>query len=252
MQNVNNRYLNFSDSILGLPLWIKEVIYLQLEDDLEALITEDFLESIENKDIFQLESPKLTYKGKKELESRDKGFSQQLYKFLGEVLKGYKIIELVINNFWTLEECAKFYVESVENELITMPESIRLLGTAQYLSGAIRLGEFLVRTEKISIDELNEALNQQQHIIESTGDRIGIASVLMNKDYVSEKDVQAILKIKDEAKKRFIFNFKLDSFESSTASNDGDMIVVKEQNSKLLKENKLLKDQLRKILNISK
>jgi hypothetical protein len=247
----HNKYLNFAASILGMPLWIKEVIYIQLRKDLNLLITEDFLDSIENRDIFQLIVPKLTYKGKKEVENREKNLSQQVYKFLEEVTKEYKIVEMVINNFWTLEECAKYYVECIENELINKPSSPRLLACAQYLSGKIRLGEYFTRTEKITLDQLNEALIQQQQIQDSTGDKIGIAVVLMNKGFVTEKDIQSLLKIKDESKKRFIFNLRLDTFEAANLAKTNDT-ALQEQLTQILKENKILKEQLRKILNIKK
>ncbi|MFA6989951.1 MAG: hypothetical protein WC197_07765 [Candidatus Gastranaerophilaceae bacterium] len=251
-QNKNNKYLNFSSNILCMPLWIKEVIYLQLKKNLDDLITEDFLDDVENREIFQLVIPKLTYKGKKELENREKKYLPQIYRFLEETEKDYKIIEMLINNFWTLEECSKYYTDCIENELINKPNSTKIIGSAQFLSGKIRIGEYFVRTDKISIDQLNEALKHQIKTLETTGNRIQIATILKEKGFILEQDFNAILKIKEESKKRFIFNFKLDSFQSSTETTDKDMMTtLQEQNTKLLQENKILKEQLRKILNLS-
>jgi hypothetical protein len=247
----NNKYLNFSSNILNMPLWIKEVLYLQLKKDLDALIPEDFWNDLENHEIFQLVISKLTYKGEKELENREKQYLPQVYKFLDEINKGYKIIEILINNFWTLEECAKYYTDCLKEELISKPSSTKIIRLAQFLAGQIRIGEYFVRIEKISIDELDEALKHQTHLLETTGERIGIATILTDKGVILEKEAKALLKIKEESKKRFIFNLKLDSFQSNTETSDNDIIKLQEQNSKLLQENKVLKEQLRKILNIS-
>lgn len=246
--NFNDFYSKFKD----LPLWIREVVFIHLKKDLCEQITESYLNVIDEEDVFQLYIPKLTYKGKKELETREKNYPAPIYKFLTDATKEQPIIEIVINNFWTLEECSRYFTDCVDAELLLKPKSNIILGTVQYLSSKIRLGEYFTRIEKITIDQLNEGLKQQQQIQDSTGDKVGIAGVLMNMGFVTEQDIQAILKIKDESKKRFIFNMKIDSFESSSSTTDDDLISLKETNTRLLRENKILKDQLRKILNIKK
>ena len=252
--NKENKFKDFVNKTIDFPLWIKQVLFLALRDNLEGTVTKSFLNIMAKENTFQFFIPKLTFKGKKELETREHNLDINTYKFLSAAVNEISITEITIGNFWTLEECAKCFTDALDLEYIHKPANDILTGTAYYISGKIRLGEYFTRIGRLTIDQLDEALRAQKQISESTGDRIGIAGVMLNLGFVSEKDIQSILHVKDESKKRFIFDMTIPGVSapgSSSDEQDGLSNTMLEL-EKLRKENKILKEQLRKILNIGK
>lgn len=247
----NNKFLGFIEKIEQLPLWIKEVTYVQIHDSLHKSVTQIYMDMLNKKKMFQYYEPILTFKGKQEIENREKGFHLNIYKFLECVQKGQNIIEITINNFWTLEETAIYFTDCLSADLVSHVDSKLVETTAMYLSGKIRLGEYFVRLDKITITQLDEALRSQKQIETSTGDKIGIASVFVNLGLLSNKDIQAILLIKDEAKKRYLIDTHFNNFNPTAENSSVDSEILKKQVAKLQHDNKILKDQLRKILNLS-
>ncbi|MGN1153398.1 MAG: hypothetical protein ACI4S3_05160, partial [Candidatus Gastranaerophilaceae bacterium] len=53
----------FIEKIKAFPLWIKQVIFLRLYEDLKNDLSEDFIK-IDEKDLYCLYAPPLSYKGK--------------------------------------------------------------------------------------------------------------------------------------------------------------------------------------------
>lgn len=230
--------------IFELPLWVKHIIYLELKEEFEKSSAMKSLNFVKREDSFQLYRPKVTFVGKKELETRLKNLSSNTYKFLESIQEELNIIEIAINNGWTFAECSSHFINAINHELISQPESQAVKGTALYMSGSIRLGEFLVKIEKISIEQLDEALRTQKYIEESVGERTGLAEILINLGFVTKADTDGIILLKEESKKRYIPDNKFTQKEltKSEASR------LSEQISQLTRENNQLKDQIRKIL----
>jgi len=250
--SADNKFTGFISKIFELPLWIKQVIYLKLKGHLEKSGTKYYLDIMTEDNIFQLYKPQLTFRGRKELETHSKGLDPNLYKFLASLDSNKNIIEITISNFWTLEECAKYFTDALDEEFILKPECNIINGMAYYLSGKIRLGEYFTRIGKINIHQLDEALRAQKQIQETTGDKLGIAGIMMNLGLVSEEDIQSILLIKEESKKRFLLTISIDSFQQKSSSSEEGLGEMQKELARLKNENKLLKEQLRKILNIKR
>lgn len=241
---------SFFNGILSFPLWVKQVMYVKLKENLENDLGE-FISLLNEEDQFELYTPELTFKGKHELELRELRLGQNFYSFLLGVANGQDIIEMTLNNFWTLEESSKLFIDSIQKELIHKPKRELIEAVASYMAGKIRLGEFFKKMGKIDVKQLEGALRLQKERLDKTGENIKIAAVLIEMGYITMEDTKIILMLKEEAKKRFIMDFGISAIQSQTME-DNDSVVMLQRNIKQLsQENRILKDRLRKILNIT-
>lgn len=240
----------------NLPLWIKQVVYAELKGDLESSAARLTLEYINRDDTLQLYTPQITFLGRKELETRARGLSPTTYKFLEGADASLRILDISIRNSWTLETCALQLLASMDQELVSPPRSAIINGTAQYLGNRIRLGEYLIKLNKITIDQLDQALRTQKYIEQSIGERTGLAEVLINLGYITQKDTESILFLKEESKKRYIPDAGCDDATLNLATSGKFNKLTKEheemkkQLDMAMSENAQLREQLRKLLKI--
>lgn len=244
-----NSLKTFSQKVSELPLWVKQIIYLELKEELELFLTKNTLDLINKENCLQLYIPKLTFIGRKEIETKSKNFPDNIYDFLNFTSQGFNIIEIAVKNNWTLVETSSYFISAINSELLADPDSSCIKGTALYLSGHIRIGEYFIKLGKITIEQLDEALRIQRYLEESTDDGMGLGEVLVNFGFVTKSDVDGILLLKEESKKRYIPDV-LNNLDSSFENQD--IKKLSEQVSLLTRENNQLKDQLRDFLNIGK
>ncbi len=195
----------FIDKVLEFPFWVKEVLYIKLRDDFtDKKVSESDLHTpIEES--YQLHIPLITFMGKKELEDRDHDEDEKVYRFLQGVAEGCSVAEITLRNFWTLQDTAKVNVYCIQKEYLNQPTSEKVLATALYMSGRIKMGDYYKRIGKISVDDINKALQRQKELT-ALGKNIPFAQILISMGLVTEDETKAIIYVKDESKKRFIFN----------------------------------------------
>ncbi len=248
-----NVFSNFLDKFLGFPLWIKEVLYLQMKEDLENYSLSAAHALLDKRDLYQYYEPTITYLGKKEVYSRTGDFSPNLYKFLNDASQGLNILEITLNNYWTLEETAVLNLQAIEKELVTTPATPNAKAMALYLAGKIRLGEYFKHIGKVDVDQLDIAIRKQKEM-DQTGQRIGMATIMIELGYVTEEETKIVLYIKDESKKRFIFNADMIAKtavatepvqEVSPSGSDNKVLL-----EKLAKENSVLRQKLMAIADV--
>ncbi len=194
---------SFMQDIISLPVWIKQIIYLELKEQLENTSMKNCIEMAKKENCLQLYIPKLTYIGKNEFSNKTKELSDEVCKFLISVSQEITLMEIAIKNNWNLSECSRYFLESIEQDLVTKPFSNFIKGTALYMSGRIRLGEFFVKINKITIDQLDEALRKQKELEEAYGDRPGLAEILVNMNFITKQDTEGILLLKEDCQKYY-------------------------------------------------
>ncbi len=246
-----SKFKSFISKISNLPLWIKQVIYIELKGQLEHSLPKINTDFTKVEDCLQLYVPKITPIGKRELELRAKDLPINVYKFVEGTAKEHSIIEIATNNLWSLAECSSYFISAMRTELVDAPGSNLIIGTALYMSGNIRLGEYFVKLGRLSIDELDTALRSQLQIEASTGEKKGMGEILLGMGVVSESDIEAILFLKNESQKRVFLDINA-SCPNTLDVSDDDVVKLKEKISLLTRENEQLKDQLRKILKVEK
>ena len=235
----------FLDKLLVFPLWVKQIIYLRLYQNLTAYLSEDFIELKEDA-IFHLYIPVLTFLGRTELSEKKGGYDSNIYNFLANAAEGLTILEVSMNNFWTMEEVAKYFIFCLEQNYIKVPEVVHIEAMAGFMSGKFRTGEYFKRIGKINVDQLEQVIIKQSESIKS-GSRLKIAEIMISLGFITEKDTSSLLVIKEESKKRFILDSGIVPHEAAP-SNGQDLKACQEQIAKLTEQNTLLKDRLSKIL----
>ena len=143
----------------------------------------------------------------------------------------------MLEKTWTLEEVAKLYMMAFELEYVpALPSKLSQAG-ALYFASKIRVGEYLKLIGKLNSEQLENAINMQRaYLIDDIKKQMG--EVLIECGYVQEKDLQNILALKDESKKRFDLNL---DFSSTTELN----AELEQKIEALKKENTLLKRKLK-------
>lgn len=189
--------------IFNLPVWIKQIIYLEIKEEIESSPLKKQFESVTRENCLQLYIPRLTYKGRKELEKKTGNFSQEVYSLLEGAFQELSIIETAIANEWSLFDVSRHFIEAINRELIVNPISPAIKGTALYMAGHIKLGEYFVKINKINIEQLDEALRTQKYVEESMGDKPGLADVLVQLSFLTKEDTEGILLLKKDCLRRY-------------------------------------------------
>ena len=236
---------NFILKIKEFPLWIKQVIFFYLWQDLRSLISKDFLFQ-EEKDLLHIYVPELSYVGKTELEERAKGLEPNVYTFLEAVEEGMSIMECALNHFWTLEETCKYFLAAADIDLIKAPIPVKIIAMSGFMAGRYRTGEYFKRVGKINVDQLELTIRRQKELAEQ-GQQTKIAQIMIDLGFITAKDTESLMVIKDEAKKRFILDSSI--IPDGVTANDSKYL---KEIDELKKQNLVLKAKLTKLLSMFK
>ena len=235
----------FIEKLKEFPLWIKQVIFLHLYEDLKAMLSDDFINRKES-DLLHLYVPVLSYIGKSELEAREKGFEPNMYLFLEDLDDGFSIMEIALNRFWTIEEVCKLFMTAIENDMIKAPIPVKIFAMAGYMSGKFRTGEYFKRSGKINVDQLEITLRKQKELVEH-GQKVKIAQVMIDLGFITQKDTESLIVIKEEARKRFILDTSI--IPEGVTANENKYVAEIEE---LKRQNTILKAKLTKLLSMFK
>ena len=245
---MSKNYLdNLTNTVLSAPLWIQEVVFLDIKKHLEENIPGSTDERTTH-EVYPVFIPEATFKGKKELETHDHNLDFNIYRLLKDIIEGKRIVDITLNNFWTLEQTSTYLAFCIKNELVKNPENSVISASIFYLGNEIRLGEYVKRLNKINVEELDDVLRKQKmHNEEHPDKKIKIGEILIDMEFVANNDINKIINMKEEAKKRYIVPSTSAPAQNTPAAQSNDL---QQTIDKLTKENNLLKDKLRAIFNI--
>ena len=202
-------------------MWVKEIIYIKL--------SKEFEKSEDSAYIFATYKPVLTYKGRCEVDSKKSGFDTNIYNILESADRDCSISDITLNTYLSMEETAGYFLFCVDEGYFEIPDDSQILNLAGYLAGKYRTGEYLVKSGKISESELDTAVERQ------TNENKKLGQILIDLGLISKQQLDAILKIKEEAQKRFILDYnevpKLYHEYSDKAAKQ--IEELKEENNKL-------------------
>ncbi len=199
MQTMSNLFIK---NIENLPTWVKQVLAAELSQDLTKKLS-DFKELIQANTLFQYLKPQSTYKGKKEFETRSMNLSDGYYVFLEDCIEGLNtIFEITVKNNWTFADSAKIFMRLVDLEFISLPSHATdaNLAIAAFIASRIRTGELLKRMGKINANQLEQALRYQKQLNDE-GRHMKMASVLIKMGFITDRGLDTLLLLKDDAKR---------------------------------------------------
>lgn len=239
----------FINNIDVLPLWVKQVLYLKTKDKLTAELA-DFLDVLVSDKLMQYYAPRLTFAGRTEVANREKMLPEEFYTFLQDCSKEHDLFEIAISNYWTFEQTCSLFVRSLEMQFVELPKDEIIISVAQFIAGKIRTGEMLKRLHKIDVMQLEKTLRIQKDR-EMEGRSIKTAELMIELGYITEQDIKVLLTFKDDAKKRFVMGVGF-SLVKPTNDEETQTLVkgLQKEIKRLDEENRILKNRLRKILNL--
>ena len=241
----------FMENIDALPMWVKQVAYRKMEQSVKSELVH-FMNILNPNKLVQELTPKITFKGKNELEERKTpNLIGDFYIFLQLISKGQNLFDIAVNNFWTLGHVCKLLVRCVDYEFIEGFGSDPNYSIAQFLAGQIRTGELLKRLGQLDVLQLRQALEEQKSQKE-LGNDIKIADVMIQLGFITANDVDILFNFKEDAEKRLVMGFGLTTikFDENNSRHKQLVMNLQREFKNLDQENKILKERLKKILNI--
>lgn len=239
-------YVGFMEKLLAFPLWIKQTIFLDLSKDLTNYLSNEFLDVAEG-ELFHVYKPELSELGQNELFTKESKFDESIYTFLESCSKGMSLMEIAIENNFTMEEVSKAFMFCKTSGFFSKDVPKLVAAIAGFIAGKYRTGEYFIRAGKMTIEQLDDVLTKQQTLNES-GKHVFIAELMVQMGFVAERDVKSIIFMKEEAAKRFSLN--ADEIPSITTERESYDIRV--ENTKLKEENEILRQKMDALLTFIK
>ena len=232
--------------MLCFPLWIKQTIFLNLSKDLNTYLSNEFLD-VEEDELFHVYKPVLSEMGQTELLTKESNFDESIYSFLNCCAKGMSLIEIAIENNFTMEEVSKAFTFCKTSGFFSSEVPKLVAAIAGFIAGKYRTGEYFIRAGKMTIEQLDEVLNKQQEMNDA-GKHVFIAELMVQLGYVRELDVKSIIFMKEEAGKRFSLNPE----EVPSLAYEKESFDLRVENTRLKEENEILKQKLEALLTFIK
>ncbi len=239
-------FIDYMDKMLAFPLWVKQSIFLDLSADLATYLSSEFMD-VEEGELFHVYKPALSQKGQNELFSKESNYDETIYSFMNCCAKGMSLIEIAIENNFTMEEVAKAFTFCKTSGLFSREVPNLISALAGFIAGKYRTGEYFIRAGKMTIEQLDEVLTKQQEI-NASGKHVFIAELMVQLGFVRELDVKSIIFMKEEAGKRF----SLDPKEMPSVALERESYDIRVENTRLKEENEILREKIDALLTFIK
>ena len=181
--------------------------------------------------------------GQSELATKESKYDDMIYSFMNNCSNGMSLVEIAIENNFTMEEVAKAFTFCKTSGFFSNKVPNAISATAGFLAGKYRTGEYFIRAGKMTIEQLDEVLNKQQEMNEA-GKHVFIAELMVQMGFVDDKDVKSIIFMKEEAGKRFSLN----PDDMPTLALEQEKYDIRVENTRLKEENEILKQKMDAIL----
>lgn len=239
-------YIGFMEKMLAFPLWVKQSIFLDLSRDLTTYLSNEFLD-VQEGELFHIYKPELSDLGQNELLTKESKFDDSIYSFLNCCSKGMSLIEIAIENNFTMEEVSKAFTFCKTSGFFSKDVPKLVSAIAGFIAGKYRTGEYFIRAGKMTIEQLDQVLNKQQDM-KDAGKHVFIAELMVQMGFVRELDVKSIIFMKEEAGKRFSLN----AGEVPNLTLERESYDIRVENTRLKEENEILKQKMDSLLTFIK
>ena len=239
-------FIDFMEKMLAFPLWIKQTIFLNLSNDLTTYLSNEFLD-VQEGELFHIYRPALSEQGQNELLTKESKYDDMIYSFMNCCSKGMSLVEIAIENNFTIEEIAKAFMFCKTSGFFSNKVTNSVSATAGFLAGKYRTGEYFIRAGKMTIEQLDEVLNKQQEMNEA-GKHVFIAELMVQMGFIADRDVMSIMFMKEQAVKRVSLNHD----DMPTLAMEKEKFDIRVENTRLKEENEILRQKMDAILTFIK
>ena len=200
-----NIFLLFIQELTSLPLWVKQVILVYLRKDLKSYLSDDLV-TMDEEQIFHIYRPTISKIGMDELDKKNNEHDDSIYSFLYDCANNLSILEMSIEKKYSMEDISKLFVFCYKNNYLKhdVPDSV--LALAMFIAGECMTGEYFQKVGKISIEQTNIILKQQEEQ-KKTGSHTKFAELMVKNGFVEEKDIKSLITLKEEAQRKAVLDF---------------------------------------------
>lgn len=192
-----SQFKSILDSISLHPDWVKESLFIYLQDELKTVSDLKKLSLISARDCIYLYVPKLSRAGQMFLESvkaQNASIDKRLFNFVNSVKMQKNLVDISQDNGWTLKTTCVFVIKAWDKNIILPTYSKIIYAQVRYIAGEIDIGEYLVRIGRITKEQLNWVNKVQQFDMMSSIDdsETNREEVLINLGYIGADEIQAL------------------------------------------------------------
>lgn len=191
------------DQLHGLPLWLKQAVYVELKDSILTMVTPDTMLLFTRENAVQLWYPELTRQGILQVHNPSPDYPRAIHHLLNLIHRNANVINITLASQWTLKQTCLVLQRALELELVQAPEQQDMAATIRYLAGESLLGEYLVDVYKLTPERRQEALMTQKYIQDAMGEHVYLGDVLISLGFVTPEDSESILMLKQECEKPY-------------------------------------------------
>ena len=217
---------------------MKEIIYTQLSKEIDCGEKLSYL--------FTSYEPILTYKGKCELDYKKTGFDSNIYNILASANNNNNISDIILNTYLSMEEVANYLLFLISEGYFEQPDNPRILNIIEFIAGKTRTGEYFKTTGKISEAQLETIIQSSKQ--NPSNKKFG--QLLVESGLITNTELNTILSIKEESKKRFILDYNEVPISNQCYSKESDK--YQKEIEELKNENTQLKNKLENLLTVVK
>ncbi|MGD9580223.1 MAG: hypothetical protein AB7V50_02520, partial [Vampirovibrionia bacterium] len=187
--------------ISSMPIWVKQAIYSELKSDIASCSDIELLDKMESK-LIQLHVPKLSIASTRLIENntlqKDDYITENQKLFIKASNEGLNLLEIAHKNNFSFKYTCQLFLDLVKHNYIEDLSNNYTRNFVLYIIGEIRLGEFLVRTGRLSTTQLDKALFTKK-CSESFNSEITFREILVNLGYMKNSELESISIIKKSA-----------------------------------------------------
>lgn len=199
------QFKSLINKLVNLPLWVKQSIYCELKSNLAECSDIQLLDNLEI-NIIQLFKPRLTAIALRLLRKQDKisnlsRLDPNQIQFMEALNNDLTLLEIAHKNNCTLKETCNILLSLIDESMVEPFENKNTLNFVLYITDRIRLGEFLVRTNRLTIEQLDKALFSRKYS-ESIGEILSFGDTLTNLGYLKPKQIENITSIKASSEQK--------------------------------------------------
>lgn len=192
--------------MLCMPYWVKQYVYKEIRDDLCQYTKVENIDRKDKSDLVQMYVPTPGANAQVYLRRRSSNFippknlDPALLQFLKSLGPNVRVIDICNKNQWSLIKVCRLLVNAIDQGLVEHIDNNQVSNTVYYVAGKIRLGEYLLRMNKLSLEQVDHALYTQHQIAQQMGgEGTKMGELLVNLGYIEEEDKNEILSLKDNS-----------------------------------------------------